>query len=192
VLNNLKAIAEGKQPIGPITVRWPSRSRARHLRGAVLVDIPRVDRLATKIVTVVLIILMSVSTFTTQRQLMRKNLPDSALDNPFMKQQTVMLYLMPIFFADLGHQLPDRCAALLAHDQRVVDGPAVLRHPPDAGPRLGRRAGVARAPAAKGVLSGQRVQPKGKKRAKKSGPKNTSAQQPKDGGGSSAAIGDSD
>jgi len=60
----------------------------------------------TKIVTVVLIVLMSLSTFTTQRQLMRKNLPDSALDNPYMKQQTVILYLMPIFFALSGINFP--------------------------------------------------------------------------------------
>jgi YidC/Oxa1 family membrane protein insertase len=31
---------------------------------------------------------------------------DSALDNPFMKQQTVMLYLMPIFFAISGINFP--------------------------------------------------------------------------------------
>ena len=62
--------------------------------------------LPTKIVTAVLIVLMSVSTFTTQRQLMRKNLPDSALDNPYMKQQTVILYLMPIFFALSGINFP--------------------------------------------------------------------------------------
>ena len=32
----------------------------------------------------------------------------------------------------LRRELPDRCAALLADHQRVVDGPAVLRDPPDA------------------------------------------------------------
>jgi YidC/Oxa1 family membrane protein insertase len=37
---------------------------------------------------------------------MRKNMPDSALDNPFMKQQTVLLYLMPIFFAISGINFP--------------------------------------------------------------------------------------
>ena len=49
---------------------------------------------------------MSVSTFTTQRQLMMKNMPASALDNPFAKQQKVLLYLMPIFFAISGINFP--------------------------------------------------------------------------------------
>jgi YidC/Oxa1 family membrane protein insertase len=49
---------------------------------------------------------MSLSTFTTQRQLMRKNMPDAALDNPYMKQQKVILYLMPIFFAISGINFP--------------------------------------------------------------------------------------
>ena len=41
----------------------------------------------------------------------------------------------------LRRQLPDRCPHLLVHDEPLVDVPAVLRHPPDAGPRLGRREG---------------------------------------------------
>src|SRR4029079_10189406 len=37
---------------------------------------------------------------------MRKNMPDAALDNPYMKQQKVILYLMPIFFAISGINFP--------------------------------------------------------------------------------------
>ena len=59
-----------------------------------------------KIVTVVLIILMSATTFTTQRQLMTKNMPASALDNPFAKQQKVLLYVLPIVFAVSGVNFP--------------------------------------------------------------------------------------
>jgi YidC/Oxa1 family membrane protein insertase len=49
-----------------------------------------------------MIILMSASTFTTQRQLMMKNMPASALDNPFAKQQKVLLYVMPLMFVFSG------------------------------------------------------------------------------------------
>jgi YidC/Oxa1 family membrane protein insertase len=49
---------------------------------------------------------MSATTFTTQRQLMMKNMPASAMDNPFAKQQKVLLYLMPLFFAFSGIQFP--------------------------------------------------------------------------------------
>jgi len=108
VLNHLKAIAEGTWgAIGPIDASVAQQIEKSDIFGAPFsstfmgsTDTP------TKIVTVVLIVLMSLSTFTTQRQLMRKNLPDSALDNPYMKQQTVILYLMPIFFALSGINFP--------------------------------------------------------------------------------------
>jgi YidC/Oxa1 family membrane protein insertase len=62
--------------------------------------------LSTQLLTVVLIILMSVSTFTTQRQLMMKNMPANALDNPFAKQQKIMLYVLPLIFAVSGVNFP--------------------------------------------------------------------------------------
>jgi YidC/Oxa1 family membrane protein insertase len=37
---------------------------------------------------------------------MRKNMPASALDNPFARQQKMLLYLMPIFFAISGINFP--------------------------------------------------------------------------------------
>jgi YidC/Oxa1 family membrane protein insertase len=49
---------------------------------------------------------MSATTFTTQRQLMMKNMPATALDNPFAKQQKMLLYLMPLFFAISGINFP--------------------------------------------------------------------------------------
>jgi YidC/Oxa1 family membrane protein insertase len=36
------------------------------------------------------------------RQLMMKNMPASALDNPFAKQQKIMIYLMPLMFIFSG------------------------------------------------------------------------------------------
>lgn len=108
VLNNLKGIAEGTHaPIGPITPTIAAQIESSDILGAPLsATFVNAPNTATKVVTVVLIILMSVTTFTTQRQLMRKNMPDAALDNPFMKQQKVILYLMPIFFAISGINFP--------------------------------------------------------------------------------------
>jgi YidC/Oxa1 family membrane protein insertase len=108
VLNNLKGIAEGAYPpIGPITPAVAADIESSTIFGASLSSsfVSATD-LSTKVLTVVLIILMSITTFTTQRQLMRKNMPDAALDNPFMKQQKVILYLMPIFFAVSGVNFP--------------------------------------------------------------------------------------
>jgi YidC/Oxa1 family membrane protein insertase len=61
----------------------------------------------TKIVTVVLIIFMSATTFTTQRQLMVKGMPkmDSS-NNIMLQQQKVMLYLFPVIFAVTGVNFP--------------------------------------------------------------------------------------
>jgi YidC/Oxa1 family membrane protein insertase len=108
VLNGLEAVAEGKQePIGPITQDLAAQAEQSTFLGAQLSDtFLSADSTATYIVTVLLIVLMSATTFTTQRQLMMKNMPASALDNPFAKQQKVLLYLMPIFFAISGVNFP--------------------------------------------------------------------------------------
>ncbi len=60
-----------------------------------------------KIVTVFLIALMSVTTFTTQRQLMVKGMPklDSS-NNMMLQQQKIMLYLFPVIFAVSGVNFP--------------------------------------------------------------------------------------
>ena len=49
---------------------------------------------------------MSATTFLTQRQLMTKNMPASALDNPFAKQQKLLLYILPLVFAVSGVNFP--------------------------------------------------------------------------------------
>src|SRR5690242_17865147 len=89
VLNGLSGIAAGtKDPIGAMSQELASQAESSTLFGAQLSDtFINADTNATKILTVVLIILMSATTFTTQRQLMMKNMPASALDNPFAQQQ---------------------------------------------------------------------------------------------------------
>jgi YidC/Oxa1 family membrane protein insertase len=60
-----------------------------------------------KIVTVLLIIFMSGTTFTTQRQLMVKGMPKmDASNNMMLQQQKIMLYLFPIIFAISGVNFP--------------------------------------------------------------------------------------
>ena len=61
----------------------------------------------TKIVTVLLIVFMSATTFTTQRQLMVKGMPkmDSS-NNMMLQQQKIMLYVFPVIFAISGVNFP--------------------------------------------------------------------------------------
>jgi YidC/Oxa1 family membrane protein insertase len=61
----------------------------------------------TKLITVSLILFMSATTFTTQRQLMVKGMPkmDSS-NNMMLQQQKIMLYLFPVIFAVTGVNFP--------------------------------------------------------------------------------------
>jgi len=121
VLNSLTAIASGKKvPIGPLDQDLARQANESTIFGGVSLSatfqhmLKVVDGVITtvpsdvntKIVCVVMIILMSVTTFTTQRQLMMKNMPASALDNPFAKQQKIILYLMPLMFVVSGVSFP--------------------------------------------------------------------------------------
>ena len=65
------------------------------------------DSITVKIVTVILIALMSASTFSTQKQLMTKGMPkmDSS-NNMMLQQQKIMLYLFPVIFAISGVHFP--------------------------------------------------------------------------------------
>ena len=65
------------------------------------------DSGTVKLVTIFLIAFMSLTTFTTQRQLMTKGMPkmDSS-NNMMLQQQKIMLYAFPIIFAITGVNFP--------------------------------------------------------------------------------------
>ncbi|WP_067431362.1 membrane protein insertase YidC [Nocardioides jensenii] len=52
------------------------------------------------------VLAMLVTTFTTQRQLMTKNMPASAMSGPYAQQQKMMLYVLPVVFAVGGIAFP--------------------------------------------------------------------------------------
>ena len=108
VLNGLDEVASGAtEAIGPITQPVAEQFEQATIFGASLsATFLGSTSVNVKIVTTVLIILMSATTFLTQRQLMTKNMPASALDNPFAKQQKLLLYILPIVFAVSGVNFP--------------------------------------------------------------------------------------
>lgn len=61
--------------------------------------------ITVRIVTAVMIVLMSASQFYTQRQLMTKNV-DTTVKTPFMQQQKMLMYVFPIMFAVFGINFP--------------------------------------------------------------------------------------
>ena len=61
----------------------------------------------TKVITLFLIVFMSATTFTTQRQLMVKGMPKMDSSNNMMaQQQKIMLYVFPFIFAVSGVNFP--------------------------------------------------------------------------------------
>jgi YidC/Oxa1 family membrane protein insertase len=192
VLNGLEKISTGQsKEIGPITREVAGQAEQATLFGAQLSDtFLRANNTSTYVVTILLIILMSATTFTTQRQLMTKNMPASALDNPFAKQQKLIMYVMPVVFAVSGVNFP--IGVLLywftTNVWSMVQQFYVIRKMPAPGSaaekalheRLAKRgkpipgeaerkAAEEAEAAAAAERSSQRVQPKGKKRAKKKG-----------------------
>jgi YidC/Oxa1 family membrane protein insertase len=58
---------------------------------------------ATQILTAILIVLMTITTFTSQRMLIIKN---TAKNNPMVQQQKILLYVFPFFFMVTGINFP--------------------------------------------------------------------------------------
>jgi YidC/Oxa1 family membrane protein insertase len=115
VLASMAGIAAGKTPIGPLTPEVAAQANASTIFGAPLsatfqhtvtlvhgVAVSAPSAFNVKMVCVVMIILMAGSQFASMHQLMMKNMPASALDNPFAKQQKMMIYLMPLMFVFTG------------------------------------------------------------------------------------------
>lgn len=59
--------------------------------------------MSTRILCVILIVTMSLTTFITQRQLIVKN---TSSDNPMVKQQKILMYVFPLIFAIGGFNFP--------------------------------------------------------------------------------------
>lgn len=103
----LNGISHNDFSIGPLTPALREQADNATLFGSpISATFLGSDLLSTKILTVILIVLMSASTFTTQRQLMMKNMPASAMDNPFAQQQKILLYVLPLVFAVSGVNFP--------------------------------------------------------------------------------------
>jgi len=63
-------------------------------------------QVSVQIVAAILVLAMTATTFTTQRQLMAKNMPKDALSGPYAQQQKMLLYVLPVVFAVGGIAFP--------------------------------------------------------------------------------------
>jgi YidC/Oxa1 family membrane protein insertase len=110
VLINIPKVGDGtyqSPSIGPLTKSLAHDFSQATLFGARLSDVfLRSDTTSVKIVAAALIVLMSATTFTTQRQLTQKNMPAAALQGPMAQQQKMLLYALPLVFAFSGVNFP--------------------------------------------------------------------------------------
>jgi YidC/Oxa1 family membrane protein insertase len=60
----------------------------------------------TQILAAVLVLVMTATTFLTQRQLMSKNMPADAMSGPYAQQQKMLLYVLPLAFGVGGVAFP--------------------------------------------------------------------------------------
>lgn len=58
------------------------------------------------IMALILVLAMTATTFTTQRQLMSKNMPADAMSGPYAQQQKILLYVLPVAFGLGGVAFP--------------------------------------------------------------------------------------
>ncbi|WP_329366446.1 membrane protein insertase YidC [Streptomyces sp. NBC_01483] len=110
----LNGIATGKT-IGVIDDQLLASARKAHIFGAPLAAkfTDSADKVAqlgatltdVRVVTAIMIVLMSSSQFYTQRQLMTKNV-DTTVKTPFMQQQKMLMYVFPVMFAVFGINFP--------------------------------------------------------------------------------------
>ena len=61
---------------------------------------------AVMVLSLVLVLAMTATTFLTQRQLMSKNMPADAMSGPYAQQQKMLLYILPLAFGVGGVAFP--------------------------------------------------------------------------------------
>lgn len=201
VLNSLPQIAAGtygRDAVGPLTAEVAGQAEQATIFGAPLSGTfmqaanfgDGSQALHIRIVTVILIIAMSVTTFTTQRQLTMKNMPPAALEGPMAQQQKMLMYVFPLIFAFSGVNFPIGVLIYWTTTNLWTMGQqfyTIRRMPaPGSQAEIALKARKAKKAAARGEVltdeggvpgieevrptGGQRQQPVGKARAKKRAP----------------------
>ncbi|WP_308191342.1 membrane protein insertase YidC [Cellulomonas sp. ACRRI] len=194
VLNSLPQLADGSYPrpnLGPLTQELAAQAESATILGAPLsatfMNAAEFGTAASNVrwVTIILVVAMSLTTFTTQRQLTMKNMPPAALEGPMAQQQKMLMYVFPLIFAFSGVNFPIgvliywTTTNLWSMGQQFY---TIRRMPaPGSQAEAALKARQARKAAHKGLsieesdtltieekpVSGQRQQPVGKARAKK-------------------------
>lgn len=141
VIRNTEGIANGDiAPIGGLTQELAQQASNASIFGVELSDTFLLGDLGTKILTAVMIVVMGLSQFYTQQQMMSKNMSEAALNNPFMQQQKMMLYILPVIFAVGGIYFPLGLLVywLVSNTWTLVQQMIVIRNMPTPGSQAER------------------------------------------------------
>ena len=83
-----------------------SLSNAKLLGARIADTFVNTELTETRVLTMSLVVIMCITQFTTQRQLMSKNMPADAMTGQYAQQQKLLLYILPIVFAVGGVAFP--------------------------------------------------------------------------------------
>ncbi|MFF5792706.1 membrane protein insertase YidC [Paeniglutamicibacter sp. NPDC012692] len=112
VLNNASKASGSNQGIGALSADHIKSFDQSSIFGARLSDTflntinSGSPSAAVIIVALIMILAMTASQFITQKQIMSKNMTKEALEGPFMQQQKIMLYILPLVFGVGGINFP--------------------------------------------------------------------------------------
>ncbi|MDP9987347.1 YidC/Oxa1 family membrane protein insertase [Arthrobacter oryzae] len=109
VLSGISTAKQSGQGVGAMSMEQVRQFDESSIFGAPLSAVLlRNDsgNVAVTILTIAMILAMTASQFITQKQIMAKNMSEEAMASPFMRQQKMMLYILPVVFGVGGINFP--------------------------------------------------------------------------------------
>jgi len=111
VLSGISTAKQGGQGIGAMSIEQVRQFDASSIFGAplsasLLHGGAGGNEVVVWVLSIVMILAMTASQFITQKQIMAKNMSEEAMASPFMRQQKMMLYILPIVFGVGGINFP--------------------------------------------------------------------------------------
>ncbi|GEB22332.1 membrane protein insertase YidC [Brevibacterium aurantiacum] len=107
VIHNMPKVADGSVgAIGGFTQDLAIQAEQSSVFGISLSAVFTNPGISVKLLTGILIVIMAGTMFITQKQMMAKNMSESAMANPMMQSQKMLLYVMPLVFGIGGIYFP--------------------------------------------------------------------------------------
>ena len=107
VIHNMPKVASGDVgAIGGFTQQLAIQAEQSSIFGIHLSETFTSPGFGVELLTGVLIVIRAATMFITQKQMMAKNMSESAMANPMMQSQKMLLYVMPLVFGIGGIYFP--------------------------------------------------------------------------------------